>query len=117
MPTGLGVMAALGSHGMHEYIEFEDGTLVEITPEADSAQRHEMRLLREVAGSFDDAMQAIGQRARVASDALRQQLAEADEVQMEMAFHLEASSGLPAIASVKGDVHFRVMCKWTRARD
>ena len=102
---------------MHEYFEFEDGTLVEIAPEADSAQRHEMRLLREVAGTFDDAMRAIGQRARTASDALRQQLAEADEVQMEMAFHLEATSGLPVIASVKGDVHFRVMCKWTKARD
>jgi Trypsin-co-occurring domain 1 len=101
---------------MHEYFEFEDGTLVEIAPESHSSQRHEMRLLREVAGTFGDAMEAIGQRARVASDALRQQLADADEVHMEMAFHLEATSGLPAIASVKGDVHFRVMCTWTRPR-
>jgi hypothetical protein len=102
---------------MHEYFEFEDGTLVEITEGADPAQRHEMRLLREVAGTFDEAMQAIGRRTRVASDALREQLAGADEVQLEMAFHLESTSGLPAIASVKGDVHFRVMCRWTRARD
>ena len=99
---------------MSEIIQYEDGTLVEVSPPDQDGGPYAMGIdTREVLGTFEEAASRIVGRLTALAETIRG-VEGPSELVVEVGVMFEGSAGLPVIARASAETHLKITATWSR---